>query len=68
MKPFHAGWIVEFYDLMTAAQDNEIIDNARKAASTADAVRLGLSKLTSIDPFKDIDPILEGEKENLALV
>ena len=68
MKPFHAGRIIEFFNLMTTAQDKEIIDNARKAASTADAVRLGLSKLTSIDPFKDIDPILEGEKENLALV
>ena len=63
MKSFHAGRIVEFYNLMTTAQDKEIIDNGRKADRLADAVRLDLSKLTSIDPFNDIDPILGGEPD-----
>ena len=63
MKPLHAGWIVEFYNFMKTAQGKEIIDNGWKAAGIADAVRLGLSKLPRIDPFNDIDPILEGEPD-----
>ena len=63
MKPLHAGWIVEFYNFMTTAQGKEIIDNGWKAAGIADTVRLGLSKLPRIDPFNDIDPILEGEPD-----
>ena len=42
MKSFYAGRIVEFYNLMTTAQDKEIIDSGRKAARIADAVHLGL--------------------------
>ena len=63
MQPLHAGWIVEFYNFITTAQGKEIIDNGWKAARIADAVRLGLSKLPPIDPFNDIDPILEGESD-----
>ena len=63
MKPLHAGWIVELYNFMTTAQGKEIIDNGWKAAGIADAVHLGISKLPAIDPFKDIDPILEGEPD-----
>ena len=63
IKPFHAGRIVEFYNLMATAQDKEIIDNGWKAARIADSVHLGLSKLTQIDPVNDIDPILEGEPD-----
>jgi len=63
MKPIHAGWIVEFYNLMTTAQGKEIIDSGWKAAGITDAVRVGLSELPPIDPFNDIDPILEGEPD-----
>ena len=32
-------------------------------AGIADAVRLGLSEIPPIDPFNDINPILEGEAD-----
>lgn len=64
MKPIHAGWIVEFYNFMTTAEGKEIIDSGWRAAGISDAVRLGLSELPPIDPFNDIDPIMEGEPEN----
>ena len=55
------GSIVDFYNLMTTAQGKEIINSGWKAAGITDAVRVGLSELPPIDPFNDIDPILEGE-------
>ena len=55
MKPFHAGWIVQFYYLMTIVQGTQIIDNRWKATKIADGVHLGLSKLTPIDPLNYID-------------
>ena len=64
MKPIHAGWIVEFYNFITTAEGKEIIDSGWRAARISDAVRLGLSELPPIDPFNDIDPIMEGEPEN----
>ena len=56
MKPLHAGWIVDFYNLMITAQGKEIIDSGWKAAGIADA-------FPPIDPFNDIDPILEGKPD-----
>ena len=44
-------------------QGKEIIDSGWKAAGIADAIRVGLSELPPIDPFNDIDPILEGEPD-----
>ena len=63
MKPIHAGWIVEFYNPMTTSKGKEIIDSGWKAAGIADAINLGLSQLPPIDPFNDIDPILEGQSD-----
>ena len=36
----------------------EIIESGWRAAGILDALRLGSSKLPSIDPFEDIDPLL----------
>lgn len=63
MKPINASWIVEFFNLMTNAQDKEIIDIGWKAAGIADADRLGSSELPPIDPFNNIDPTFEGEPD-----
>ena len=50
-------------DNKTTAQGKGIIDNGCKAAGFADAVCFGLSKLPPIDPFNEIDPILEEEPD-----
>ena len=50
MKPLHAGWIVDFYNLLTTAQGKEIIDSGWKVAGIADAIRVGLNaKVSSVN-------------------
>ena len=69
----HAGWLVEFYNHLTTSKGKEIIDNGWKAAGISGALELGSSKMPSIDPFHDIDPMLsngieqpdDSEKKNL---
>ena len=50
LKPLHAGWIVDLC--------NYII-NGWKTAGIHDALQLGSSNLPNIDPFHDIDPLVE---------
>ena len=49
---------------MTTSKGKEIIDRGWKAAGISDAVKLGSSKLPPIDPFHDIDPMLDDESES----
>ena len=63
LKPIHARWLVEFYNHMTTSKGKEIIDNGWKAAGISDALELGSSKMPSIDPFHDIDPMLSDDIE-----
>ena len=61
IKRIHAGWLVEFCNHMTTSKGKEIIDSGWKAAGISDTVKLGSSKLPPIDPFHDIDPMLDDE-------
>lgn len=63
LKIIHAGWIVEFYNHMTTSKGREIIDSGWKASGISDAIELGSEKMPSIDPFKDIDPMLSENTE-----
>ena len=63
LKPIHAGRLVEFYNHMTTSKWKEIIDNGWKVAGISDALELGSSKMPSIDPFHDIDPMLSDDIE-----
>ena len=58
LKPIHAGWLVEFYNHMTTTKGKDIIDGGWKASGIFDAIKLGSEKMPSIDPFRDIDPML----------
>ena len=58
LKPIHAGWLVEFYNHMTTTKGKYIIDGGWKASGIFDAIPLGSEKMPSIDPFRDIDPML----------
>ena len=58
LKPIHAGWLVEFYNRMTTTKGKDIIDGGWKASGIFDAIKLGSEKMSSIDPFRDIDPML----------
>ena len=59
MKPLHAQWVVDFYNEMTTSKGNTIIEIGWRAAGISDAIRLGSKELPPIDPFQDIDPLLE---------
>ena len=58
---FHqnAGWLVEFYNHMTTDKYCDIIKNGWKAAGITDAICLGLNNLSSVDPFDEMDPMLQ---------
>jgi len=58
LKPLHAGWVVDFYNHITSAEGKQVVLNGWKAAGIYDALKLGSSKLPSIDPFHDIDPLI----------
>ena len=58
LKPIHAGWLVEFYNHMTITKGKDIIGGGWKASRIFDAIKLGSEKMPSIDPFRDIDPML----------
>lgn len=61
LKPVHTGWIVEFYNHVSTPRGKEIIGSGWKNAGIFDALELGSTKLPSIDPFQDIDPMLSND-------
>ena len=59
MKPLHASWITLLYNYMTSAEGRSIAINGWRRAGILDAVAEGCKKLVPLDPFFDIDPLLE---------
>ena len=59
MKPLHAQWVVDFYNEMTTSKGSTIIESGWKTSGISDAIRLGSKELPPIDPFQDIDLLLE---------
>ena len=59
LKPIHAEWVVDFYNYMTSDDGKKVIENGWLASGIADAVRLGLKELPTLDLFSDIDPIMD---------
>ena len=60
LKPLHAQWVVDFYNEMTTVKGKHIIESGWRAAGINDAIRLGNKNFPAIDPFHDIDPLLDG--------
>ena len=58
MKPIHAGWIIDFYNEMTTTTGIDIIKSGWASAGITDAIKIGLEKLPSIDPFEELDPMI----------
>ena len=46
---------------LTSADGKKLIKNGWVASGIADAVRLGLKELPTLDPFSDIDPIIDDD-------
>ena len=59
LKPPHASWIIDFYNEMTSSNGMEITESGGwKVSGIQDTIKLGSKGLLSIDPFKDIDPVI----------
>ena len=63
LKPLHAQWLVELYNEMTSEKGKEIILSGWRAAGISDAIRLGILGLPSIDPFEDLDPLVQQDED-----
>ena len=59
MKPVHAHWMVELYRHMTTGEVKKNIESGWRAAGIQDAVKLGLKNLPTVDPYSDIDLMLD---------
>ena len=51
---------------MTTSKGKEIIDGGWKASGISDASKLGSQKLSYIDPFHEIDPMLGDNADQAA--
>ena len=60
MKPLHASWLIQLYNFMTSSAGQDICINGWKRSGIYDAVRKGTNGLPNLDPFHDIDPLIEG--------
>ena len=63
LKPFHAEWLVDCYNHMTTTSGRNIILSGWKSAGILEVLQAGTDGLESLDPFHDIDPLIEQEGE-----
>ena len=56
LKPLQAGWIIEFFNEMTTSKGSEKTGSGWNASGIKDAIKLGMEKLPSLDPFEDWTP------------
>ena len=59
LKPLHAKWIIEFYNDMTSGKGKDVIANGWKSAGMMEALKSGQNGIGNLDPFGDIDPLME---------
>ena len=64
LKPLQAKWFVEYYNEIMSENGSSIIINGWQAAGIYDAIKDGSSGLQSIDPFKDISPLVNEHDES----
>ena len=63
LKPLQARWIIEFFNEMTTSKGSEIIGSGWNASGIKDAIKLGTEKLPSLDPFKELDSMMNETKD-----
>ena len=61
VKPLHAKWLIEIYNEMTSDDGKQVCLKGWQVAGIKDAVAKGMSGLPNLDPFNDIDPMLDKE-------
>ena len=59
LKPFHAEWLVDCYNHMSGLKSL----SGWKSAGIMETLQAGTDGLESLDPFHDIDPLIEQQGE-----
>ena len=65
-KPLHAAWGIDLYNYFTSPKGLEICIKGWKVTGIFDAINMTLSKLPSLDPFADIDPLMDDNEISLS--
>ena len=68
IKPFHAKWMIKALNEMTSAGEKELCLKEWEVSGIKDAVELGVIKLLNLDPFDDIDSVLEEDCNALPII
>ena len=63
LKPLQAKWIIKLYDEMTSSSGKEVILKGWERAGITDGIKMGSSKLPTLDPFHELDPLVRNEEE-----
>ena len=58
------AWVVDIFNHVTTDKGKEIIESGWWTAGILDALKLGLEKLPSINPFSDIAPMLNDDDQS----
>ena len=61
IKPLHAKWLIEMYNEMTSDEGRKVCLKGWEVSEIKAAVEQGLSKLSCLDTFSDIAPIVEND-------
>ena len=64
LKPFHAEWLTDFYNLMTTSEGKNVVLSGWKASGIVQITEKDSSQLESLDLFKDLDPLLSPASYN----
>ena len=68
LKSYHSEWLVECYNHMTTTAAQNVIQSGWRTAEITDALQVGVKGLGSLDPFQEVDPLIEREgDENSAI-
>ena len=65
LKSFQVVWITKFLNEMATSKGSEITGSGWNASGIKDAIKLGTGKLPSLDPFEELDPMMN-ETEDIA--
>ena len=61
LNSYHSEWLVECYNHMTTATAQNVIQSGWKTAGITEALQVGVKELGSLNPFQEVDPLIEQE-------
>ena len=68
IKPSHAKWMMQVCNEMTSVEGKEVCLIGWEVSGIKAAVGLGATKLPNQDPLDDIDPMFEGDCNDISVI